>query len=418
MMTQQKGFHIVRRPEGIVSQFERIVVDGQGHPHLALTRLYQQLRQELSDGTAHTYLSALLPYFTFLDSDPWRQQRQDQWDSPPESVREAVRDYLLQKLHCKVRRYGMYEMVVLSAQSPSTVRVFLSALKRFYAGALLASEYLHEHPLTSPVIHLLEKIDEEDAEIPRSRPKMPPESGIEEPQRKRTSDNYFRLVDKEWIPEPIDDPSLHLHLSNGFTQAKGSHGRRVKVIRFSMETAKLLHSYVNDDRVRVDPRYRTLAQLDDHEPLFLSGRRKPYGYDAFIPHWERLCKTIGIDLNIHGLRHWYVCQMMRLIHETADTPGEVERRKEEMVRYMAWRSPDTLKAYEHYFQAIHHAQMQDVLHQRLDEKLKSYLAQAQQKKTSLRKRASLPPQSDRYAPVSNQEVGWGDLLAVGGMGDD
>src|SRR5258708_859278 len=85
--------------------------------------------------------------------------------------------------------------------------------------------------------------------------------------------------------------------------------------------------------------------------------------------------------------------MMRLIHETADSPGEVERRKEEMVRYMAWRSPDTLKAYEHYFQAIHHAQMQDVLHQRLDEKLKSYLAQAQQKKTSLRKRASLPPLS-------------------------
>lgn len=272
---------MVRRPEGIVSQFERIVVDSRGHPHLALTRLYQHLCQELSDGTAHTYLSALLPYFTFLDSDPWRQQRQDQWDSPPESVREAVRDYLLQKLHCKVRRYGMYEMVVLSAQSPSTVRVFLSALKRFYAGALVA----REHPLTSPVIHLLEKVDEEDAEVPRSRPKMPPESGIEEPQRKRTSDNYFRLVDKEWIPEPIDDPALHLRLLNGFKQArisrrdqivirmayesgaritelltlsvgdwrkrgykqeatacnKGSHGRRVKAIRFSMETVKLLH---------------------------------------------------------------------------------------------------------------------------------------------------------------------------------
>lgn len=461
-MTQTKGFHFVRKPEGIVSQFERIVVDGRGHPHLALTRLYQQLGQELSDGTAHTYLAALLPYFTFLDSDPWRQQRQDQWDSPPESVREAVRDYLLQKLHCKVRRYGMYEMVVLSAQSPSTVRVFLSALKRFYAGALLAREYLHEHPLTNPVIHLLESLDEEDTEIPRSRPKMPPESGIEEPQRKRMSDNYFRLVDKEWIPEPIDDPSLHLRLGNGFTQArisrrdqivirmayesgaritelltltvgdwrkrgykqeatacnKGSHGRRVKAIRFSMETVKLLHAYVNEDRVRVDPHHRPLTQLDDHEPLFLSARHKPYGYDAFIPHWERLCRTIGIDLNVHGLRHWHVCQMMRLIHEIAETPGEVERRKEEMVRYMAWRSPDTLKAYEHYFQAIHHAQMQDALHRQLDEKLKSYITQTQQARTSSQKRASRLTKSDRKAPVSNQEVGWGDLLAIGGMGDD
>src|SRR5262249_38446706 len=114
MMTQTKGFHMVRRPEGIVSQFEQIVVDGQGHPHLALTRLYQHLREALSHGTASTYLMALLPYFSFLETDPWRAARQDRWDSPPESVREAVRDYLLQKLHCKVRRYGMYEMVRLS----------------------------------------------------------------------------------------------------------------------------------------------------------------------------------------------------------------------------------------------------------------------------------------------------------------
>lgn len=175
---------------------------------------------------------------------------------------------------------------------------------------------------------------------------------------------------------------------------------------------------MNEDRVRVDPHHRLLAQLDDHEPLFLSARHKPYGYDAFIPHGERLCRTIGIDLNVHGLRHWHVCQMMRLIHEIAETPGEVERRKEEMVRYMAWRSPDTLKAYEHYFQALRHVQMQDALHQQLDEKLKSYITQTQQTRTSSQKSASRLTKSDRNAPVSNQEVGWGDLLAIGGRGDD
>lgn len=457
-MTQTQGYHMVRRPEGIVSQYEFVVVDGKGHPHLALTRCYQQFRQELSDGTAHTYLSALLPYFSFLDTDHWRLRRQDRWNSPPDSIREAVRDYLLQQLHCKVRRYGMYEMVALSAQSPSTVRVFLSALKRFYSSALLAGEYLYEHPLTNPVVHLLEKVDEEDAEMPRSRPKMPPESGIEAPQRKRTSDNYFRLVDKEWIPEPIDDPALHRRLINGFKQArvsrrdqivlrmayesgaritelltltvgdwrkrggkqeaaacnKGSHGRRVKIIRFSMETAKLLHCYVNEERVRVDPLHRTFDQLGDHEPLFLSARRKPYGYDAFIPHWERLCRTIGIDLNVHGLRHWYVCQMMRLIHEVAGTPGEVERRKEEMVRYMAWRSPDTLKAYEHYFQAIHHAQMQDILHQQLDKKLKDYVELARRKKDLPKEKR--PP--SLAGSTREPEVGWGDLLNFGGAEDE
>ena len=449
-MTQQKGFHLVRRPKGIVSPFERIVVDGQGHPHLALTQLYQQLRQELSDGTAHTYLQALLPYFSFLEADPWRKQRQDRWDSPPESIRESVRDYLLKQLHCKVRRYGMYEVVKLSAQSPSTVRVFLSALKRFYASAIFTDEYPYVHPLTNPVVHLLEEVDRDETETRRSNPKMPAESGIEVPESKRSSDNYFRLVDDKWRPEPIDDPSLHLRLITGFKQAnmsrrdqiiirmafesgarisellaltvkdwqkrggqqeatacsKGSHGRRVKIIRFSMETAKLLHLYVNEDRVRVDPQHRAFAQLSDHDPLFLSARRKPYSYDAFIPHWERLCRTIGIDLNIHGLRHWYVCQMMRLIHEMAQTPGEVERRKEEMVRYMAWRSPETLQAYEHYFQAIQHAQIQDVLHQQLDKKLKDYIEQARRKKR-------LPKEGHESSlgrSANDQEVvGWGSV---------
>ena len=157
--------------------------------------------------------------------------------------------------------------------------------------------------------------------------------------------------------------------------------------------------------------------LDDHEPLFLSARRKSYGYGAFIPHWGRLCKTIGIDLNVHGLRHWYVCQMMRLIHEIAASPGEIERRKEEMVRYMAWRSPDTLKAYEHYFQAIHHAQIQDVLHQQLDQKLKSYIEQAQRKKSSARKNVPQPSENERTSRESHQEIGWGDLLAFGGGGN-
>jgi hypothetical protein len=167
---------------------------------------------------------------------------------------------------------------------------------------------------------------------------------------------------------------------------------------------------VNEDRVRFDPYHRTFAQLGDHEPLFLSARRKPSGYDAFIPHWKRLCRTIGIALTIHGLRHWHVCQMMRLIHELAATPGEVERRKEEMVRSMAWRSPATLKAYEHYLQAIHHAHMQDVLQQQLDKKLKDYVERARRKKR-------LP--KEEHAPaaarlVSDQEVGWGSLLDLGG----
>lgn len=307
MMTQIKGFHIVRRPERIVSQFDVLVADGSGRPHLALTRFYQRLLQELSHGAARTYLMALLPYFSFLETDHWRRQRNDRWDSPPECIREAVRDYLLQRLHCKVRRYGAYELVTLSAQSPSTVRVFFSALKWFYTSAVYAGEYLHGHPLINPVVQILQDADQDGERHARHRPKMPPESGIEETRRKHSSDNYFRLVNQEWVPEPIDDPALHSHLVAGFAQAhlsrrdqivirmayesgariteiltlmvgnwrkrgaareaaacnKGSHGRRVKVIRFSAETAKLLHGYVSEDRLRFDPLHQTFAQLSD-----------------------------------------------------------------------------------------------------------------------------------------------------------
>ena len=197
--------------------------------------------------------------------------------------------------------------MTLSAQSPSTVRVFLSALKWFYTSAVDAGEYPHGHPLINPVVQILQDADQDGERHARHRPKMPPESGIEETRRKRSSDNYFRLVNQEWVPEPIDDPALHSHLVAGFAQAhlsrrdqivirmayesgariteiltlmvgnwrkrgaareaaacnKGSHGRRVKVIRFSAETAKLLHGYVSEDRLRFDLLHQTFAQLSD-----------------------------------------------------------------------------------------------------------------------------------------------------------
>jgi len=276
---QTTGFHMVRRPEGVVNQFEVMVVDRKGYPHLALTRCYQQFQEALSDGTAHTYLMALLPYFSFLETDPWRLQRQDHWDSPPESVRESVRDYLLQKLHCKVRRYGAYEVVALTRESPSTVRVFLSALKRYYFSTVFTGEYSYEHPLTNPIGHLLREVDQEESDVLRARPKMPPESGIEEPQHKRSSDNYFRLVDKEWVPEPIDDPTLHLQLLSGFEQAKISRRDQI-VIRMAYESGEriteLLTLTVGDWSKRGGKQEATACNKGSH------GRRvKIIRFDAF-----------------------------------------------------------------------------------------------------------------------------------------
>lgn len=119
------GFRIVNRPEGVpTSRYALLVVDGKGLPHMALTEFHVQMRRELTDGAARAYPNALLPYFTYLEVNDWRQRRGDRWDGPTEEVQESVRDHLMQRLACEVRRDGIYEVVHLSAQSPSTVRSF------------------------------------------------------------------------------------------------------------------------------------------------------------------------------------------------------------------------------------------------------------------------------------------------------
>jgi hypothetical protein len=89
-MTHQ--FRVGRRPEGVASRYAILVVDSDGLPHRPLTTFYHELQQYVADGTAHTYLNTLLAYFSYLTTDGWRLRRQDGWQSPPEAVRESVRD--------------------------------------------------------------------------------------------------------------------------------------------------------------------------------------------------------------------------------------------------------------------------------------------------------------------------------------
>lgn len=85
-------FRVVRRPEGVISRYVIIVVNSHGLPHRPLTTFYHELHQFVADGTARTYLNTLIPYFSYLATDEWRLHRQDSWESPPEAVRESVRD--------------------------------------------------------------------------------------------------------------------------------------------------------------------------------------------------------------------------------------------------------------------------------------------------------------------------------------
>lgn len=370
MITTTRAFRTVARPEGVSSRYVLLVVDGDGKPHLPLTQFYHDTQQALTDRTSKTYLRALLPYFTYLSTDAWRHERGDHWDSEPEAVRESVRDYLIQMLGCKVRRIQTYEVVALTSHSPSTVRVFLFALKQFYTVGCRLSWYPYEHPLLDPVTRLMQELAWEEQDLSGRSYRIPQQSGVEPPARRHASDNYFRLVEETWTPHPIDDPTLHkrlleacktAHLSlrdqivvrlayesgarireilcltvgdwraRGLNQeatafSKGSRGRRVKAIRFSSETAKMLRQYANTDRARLDRKSHRLEQLDDADPIFLSARRKPYDYAAFLPNWNKLCRSADIDLHVHGLRHWYTTQAMHVIAEAASNPEDLALR--------------------------------------------------------------------------------------------
>jgi integrase len=456
-MIQSQQFRAVRRPKDVSSPYALVVVDGSGIPHLPLTVFYYELQRFLAEGTVKTYLAALLPYFDYLTTDSWRQERQDRWDSPPEAVRVSVRDFLVEHLHCKVQPRETDQWVRLTGKSPSTVHVFLCALKQFYHLARRKEWYPYPHPLTDPTAQLLQEIEAEERRLAGQRPRMPQRSGVEEPRQRFLSDNYFKLVHETWQPHPIDDPQLHRVLRQGFPRAglclrdqlvvriayesgarireilrltvgdwrkrggkqeawafsKGSHGRRVKVIRWSAETSRMLLAYVNTERVAFDRKPRRLDALDDGEPLFLSRRGNPYDYDSFKKHWYKLCAVLQLDLNIHALRHWFVTQEMRLICEAAKEPGDIERGKEDLVRYMAWRSPETLQCYEHYFDEIRHAELQDRLHTRWAEDTARY-GREHTDVPSASMPFGVPPSRPPCPKDAPRMEGWDSLLSLGG----
>src|SRR5260370_37171200 len=114
MIQTAHTFRAVPRPKGVLSCYSLIVIDENGRPHLPLTRFYYETQQALLDGTARTYLNTLLPYFTYLATDGWRQRRGDQWDSAPEAVRESARDYLVCRLLLEKKKKFNYTFFIAS----------------------------------------------------------------------------------------------------------------------------------------------------------------------------------------------------------------------------------------------------------------------------------------------------------------
>ena len=336
--------------------------------------------------TAYNYLSAVLPFLTFL----WYGSPSLRYRAPAEQIRQRVRDYLKEKLGCIVRAHpnGNWTVTETKPIRATSARLFLTALKRFYLCAIMNGWYADANPLVwTTRLHMLES---------GFKPKMPPRSGLTLPDEKkgRQPDTYFCVVSGDWRPQIIDDPHLRQLLLPAFTQTrdrliarilfdsgarvsevlgltladwralgqreraratnKGSHGQRVKEIWWSADTAQLLRDYLNYERRHCDPEKRGLGELPDSASLFVTDEGVPYRYKAFYANWQRACARLPVKLTPHQVRHWYVTMALRYI---ASLPDETKRDayRQSLIAYIGWRNAETIKAYDHHVRQLDYA---------------------------------------------------------------
>lgn len=321
------AYHCCARPAEVSHGHPYLVFDCQGDLHLPLTVFAKEAHTRLAPSSVKKYLTGILPFFTWVDTDPWQRKSNHRWTDPPEVLREMIRDYLVSQLRCRMRaRQDRGEWIQAGEESLSAVRILLAALKLFYRIAKAHDYYQYTNPLIGS---FADTVDEAREQLERcddgsARPKMPESSGVDEPRRtRRLTDCYFILLDT-WIPQVVTDVTLPAKIRAGgqmlneqrkaegkpgnawglreecfvsllfetgarvseimaltlddwysrglkdtaWARNKGSRKRRAKFLRFSEQTVKLLKRYFNTERKAVDPHHYT---LDDYLHLAEQG---------------------------------------------------------------------------------------------------------------------------------------------------
>ncbi|MGG0276533.1 tyrosine-type recombinase/integrase [Bacillus rhizoplanae] len=378
-------------PKNVKSRYELLVFDRNLQVFLPLSDFYDDAKKRKAKGTALTYLKCLLPFFTWLEDYSNYQGKRVHWSDPPEAIRVTIEAYLMNDLEVKVIDKDMFRFVKRTNKSDKTVKLFLAALKSFYESAIRLKHYKYNSPMVMSA-ETFRTYREHTEGVRKNKPRMPDIAGTEESDiHRRVTDSYFKLVNEEWKPQVIDDPYLygevrragkkvnwslretviarmlfetgarasemieltigdyrnHSRPNHAYTFSKGSNGVRVKFIQFTADTTKLLERYINYERIQHDSHQRKYEALHDHDPLFLTRDGKPYNYEAWYYHWRKAMGLSEMSLNPHKARHWYVTASLRHIEETYQTEAEIIAQRELLIQYMAWKNPETMKAYQH-----------------------------------------------------------------------
>ncbi len=395
------------------SRFPLQVVQSDGLPEVALTVFANEMLTMLSEGSAYTYLREVVQFANWAGQDSVSASHQWRVYGEPREVRNLVHEYLTKIGECRVARrpdtLGVRVSYVNTTDGTRiNVRLLLAALKKLYEILADCELYRFPNPLVHPdasrAIAEFQRGQRSAMHALLGRAAMPPSSGVDPPPADiRLSENYFRLVNREWQPRSIDDPEFPSRvyaagqqygwglrevciartlLESGarisevidLTAAdwsvssfgnqlsarnKGSYGQRIKTLLISNPTAKLYRRYFDECRpATVEQRITVakLAKIHRNDPrqltqlrIFLTARGTPMTARLFRDHyWKPALTSAGIGADPHTCRHWFVTNAIRHMEQAAKGEADLARHRQELIQYMAWRSGErTMKAYEH-----------------------------------------------------------------------
>ncbi|WP_339273339.1 hypothetical protein MKY48_16375 [Paenibacillus sp. FSL W8-0187] len=126
------SFFHVNCPEEVSSKYRLIVFDDSKEAFIPLTEFYHDQVNRISESSVIAYLNVLEPFFYWLKYKSHYKARKVWWDDESEAGKEAVRQYLIELMRCKIRGREGHEGVYLTIKSFKTVQLFLSAIKGFY----------------------------------------------------------------------------------------------------------------------------------------------------------------------------------------------------------------------------------------------------------------------------------------------
>ncbi|WP_019419514.1 hypothetical protein [Paenibacillus sp. OSY-SE] len=158
-------------------------------PFMPLTEFYHDQLKRIGESSVVAYLNKLEPFFYWLKHNSSYKSKKVNWDHEPEAIKEGIRQYLLQEMHCKIRDQNNYERIYLTSKSAKTVNLFLAAIKNFYKSMIR----LHMYAFINPLIDV-----EWDKELPSTpgerinKPRLPQVAGTEAPiPFRRQTESYF-----------------------------------------------------------------------------------------------------------------------------------------------------------------------------------------------------------------------------------